>query len=195
MNEILELSKKNQQQAWKIIRDTNIIGIWESLGASINLIGSLKMGLMVKHCDLDFHIYTEPFKLSDSFAAMAQLAEQPSIKRIEYKNFLEEEDVCVQWMAWYEDPEGKMWHIDLIHIVRGSKYDGYFENVSDRILEVLTEEMKNTILRLKFETPNNEKIMGIEYYRAVIEGGVKTFEEFTAWREANPATRIVEWKP
>ena len=61
-------------------------------------------------------------------------------------------DACLEWHAWYEDLDGKMWHIDMIHIVKGSRYDGYFEVVSDRILAVLTEEQRNTILRLKFET-------------------------------------------
>ena len=32
------------------------------------------------HRDIDFHIYTSPLELSDSFRAMAKLAENPSIK-------------------------------------------------------------------------------------------------------------------
>lgn len=195
MEKILTLSRKNQERAWEIIRDTNVIGIWESVGATINLIGSLKLGLMAKHCDIDFHIYTFPFKLSDSFKAMAKLAEHPSVKRIEYYNFLEAEDACISWHAWVEDADGAMWHIDMIHIIQGSRYDGYFEDVANRIATVLTNDMRNTILRLKYETPDDQKIMGIEYYRAVIEGHVKTFDELTKWRKKNPVTGIVEWKP
>lgn len=153
------------------------------IGATINLIGSLKLGLMMKHCDIDFHIYSSPFSLTDSFAAMAKLAEHPSIKRIEYSNLLKEEDACL------------MWHINMIHIIKGSRYDGYFEGIADRIASVLTKETKNTILRLKYETPDSEKIIGIEYYQAVIEGDVRTIEEFTQWRRNNPITGIVEWKP
>ena len=77
MDKILALSTQNQQRAWEIIKETNIINIWKSIGATINLIGSLKLGLMMKHCDIDFHIYTSPFSLTDSFAAMAKLAEHP----------------------------------------------------------------------------------------------------------------------
>lgn len=195
MKEILALSEKNQQRAWEIIKDTKVIEIWESVGATINLVGSLKLGLMAKHCDIDFHIYTFPFKLSDSFAAIAKLAEHPLVKRIEYTNFLDAEDECIEWHAWIEDKDHNMWHIDMIHIIKESRYDGYFEKVSDRIAAVLTEEMQNTILRLKFETPDNKKIMGIEYYRAVIEGGVRTLEEFTRWRKENPVVGILEWMP
>lgn len=195
MDKILALSTQNQQKAWDIIKDTNVINIWKSIGATINLIGSLKLGLMMKHYDIDFHIYTSPFSLTDSFAAMAQLAEHPSIKRIEYSNFLKEEDACLEWHAWYEDRDGKMWHIDMIHIVKNSRFDGYFEDVTDRIASVLNEKTKNTILRLKYETPDDQKIMGIEYYQAVIEGGVRTYRDFIQWRKENPVTGIVEWKP
>lgn len=195
IKEILALSESNQKRAWEIINSTNIIGIWESIGAQVNLIGSLKLGLMSKHCDIDFHVYTEPFELADSFKAMAELAEHPSIERIEYTNLLKEEDACIEWHAWLKDKDGQVWHIDIIHIVRGSCYDGFFEDVAERIASVLTEEMRHAILYLKYETQDKEKIMGIEYYQAVIEGGVKTLDDFSRWREANPVLGISKWKP
>lgn len=195
MNNTLELSEKNQQRAWQIIKDINIVEIWESIGATINLVGSLKMGLMGKHLDIDFHVYTPVFKLSDSFRAIAQLAEYPSVNRIEYNNFLKEEDECISWTVWLEDADARLWHIDIIHIVKGSRYDGYFEKVADRIIAILTDEMRQTIIDLKYATPDEEKIMGIEYYKAVIEGNVKTFEEFMLWRKNNPIEGILEWMP
>lgn len=193
--EINELSRRNMQRAWEIIQDTNVVGIWESFGATVNLIGSLKLGLMAKHCDIDMHIYSNQLTIADSFAAIAKLSEHPSIKRVEYVNLLNEEDACLEWHAWYEDRDGENWHIDMIHIVKGSRYDGYFEDVAKRISTVLTEETRNTILHLKYETPDDEKIMGIEYYRAVIEGGVKTYDEFVQYRKDNPVFGILEWKP
>lgn len=195
MKEILELSEKNQQIAWNIIHSTNIIEIWKSVGATINLVGSLRMGLMCKHRDIDFHVYTSPFKLADSFMAIAKLAEHPSIKRIEYNNFLEDDDACISWTVWFEDDDDEMWHIDIIHIVRGSRYDGYFEEVAEHVSAALTDEMRNTVLKLKYETPDDEQIMGIEYYRAVIEGRVETFDQFAEWRQRNPAEGIVDWIP
>lgn len=57
MKEIIELAAKNQQKAWEVVRKTDIIDIWKSIGAEINLVGSLKIGLLVKYRDIDFHIY------------------------------------------------------------------------------------------------------------------------------------------
>lgn len=195
MDKILELSQRNQQRAWEIIADTNVIEIWRSFGATVNIIGSLKLGLMAKHCDIDMHIYTDSLTIADSFAAVAKIAEHPSVKRIEYSNLLDDEDACLEWHAWLNDSDGQMWHIDMIHIVRGSRYDGYFEDVAERILAKLTPEVKETILRLKYETPEGEKIMGIEYYRAVIDGGVRSYIEFEKYRNENPVEGILEWKP
>ena len=72
MKQIEEIATKNQDKAWEIIRDTNIMGIWQDAGATINLVGSLKTGLLMKHRDIDFHIYTERLDVADSFSAMTK---------------------------------------------------------------------------------------------------------------------------
>ena len=192
---ILELAKRNQQKAWEIIEDTRIVRIWEGIGAKVNLVGSLRTGLLMKHRDIDFHIYTSPLDLSASFRAMAELAENTSIKRIEYTNLLHTAEACIEWHAWYKDMEGELWQMDMIHIQEGSRYDGYFERVAERISAVLTDEMRLAILKLKYETPDTEKIMGVEYYQAVIQDGVRSYPEFEEWRRLHPAVGVVEWMP
>lgn len=193
--DLLDIATLNQQKAWSIIKDTRIIPIWESVGAKVNLVGSLKTGLLMKHRDIDFHIYSSPLNLSDSFRAMAVLAENPSVRKIEYTNLLDTEEECIEWHAWYQDREGELWQIDMIHIREGSRYDGYFEKVAERISAVLTDEMRRAILHLKYETPEDKKIMGIEYYQAVIRDGVRSYSDFEEWRMQHPVTGVVEWMP
>lgn len=192
---IIDIAKRNQQKALEIIKDTDIISIWEDIGAKINLVGSLRTGLLMKHRDIDFHIYSSPLNLSDSFRAMAKLAENTSVKKIECTNLLHTVEACIEWHAWYLNKENELWQIDMIHIQEGSRYDGYFEKVAERISEVMTDEMRETILRLKYETPETKKIIGVEYYRAVIEGGVRSYTKFEEWRELHPVTGVVEWMP
>ena len=36
------------------------------------------------------------------------------------------------------------------------------EKVAQRISEIMTDEIRETILRLKYETPETEKIIGVE---------------------------------
>ena len=97
--------------------------------------------------------------------------------------------------AWYEDQEGELWQLDLIHIEKGSRYDGYFEEVARRISAALTDETREAILRLKWETPDTEKIAGIEYYMAVLRDGIRRYTHFVRWREAHPMTGGRECMP
>lgn len=195
MENILEIARRNQQKAWEIVEKTNIIPIWESIGARINMVGSLRTGLLMKHRDIDFHIYTPSLTLADSFRAMTELAENTSVRKIECVNLLHTVEECVEWHAWYQDTEEELWQIDMIHIRENSRYDGYFEKVAERISAVLTNETKQAILNLKYETADTEKIMGVEYYQAVIRDGVRSYPEFEEWRRLHPVTGVIEWIP
>jgi hypothetical protein len=195
MKHIEEIAAKNQQKAWGIIKDTDIIPIWKSVNAEIYLVGSLKMGLLVTHRDIDFHIYSAFLNIQDDFAAIAKLAENPHIKRIEYGNLLDTDEKCIEWHAWYEHDSKELWQMDMIHIIKGSVYDGYFEKVAERVSAILTDETRQAILRLKYETPETEKIMGIEYYQAVIRDGVRTYSELTQWRIEHPVCGVIKWMP
>lgn len=192
---ITDLARRNAARAHEIIDELDIVGAWRSIGAEASLVGSLRMGLLMKHRDIDFHIYSSPLVVADSFAAMARIAANPKVEEVTYRNLIDTDEHCMEWHAFYRDCDGCRWQLDMIHILRGSFYDGYFERMADRISEVMTDEMRETVLRLKFETPEDEKIMGVEYYRAVIEGGVRDMESLRGWIAANPSYGVVEWIP
>ncbi len=192
---VLALTQKNISTARAIIADLDIEGAWRSIGAEVNLVGSLKIGLLGKHRDIDFHVYTPAVLPAESFRAMGRIAANPRIERIEYGNLIDTEEECIEWHAHYRDTRGETWQLDIIHIRRGSAYDGFAERAAEKIAAALTPQTRATILRLKYETPDNEKIMGIEYYLAVLRDGVTSYAEFTAWRAAHPLRDIVLWTP
>lgn len=196
MKTILALAAGNQQRAREIIREAGLCEAWQAVGGRAEVVGSLRSGLLCRHLDIDLHVYTPaPLHPAESFAAAARIAAHPRIRRMEYANLLDAEDQCLEWHAWYEDRDGRCWQIDMIHMAEGSPWAGYFERVADRIAAVLTPETRETILRLKYETPDGEHIPGIALYRAVIEGGVRSRAEFRAWLQANPVEGIVTWIP
>lgn len=196
MERFIEISTANQKRAYEIIKELCITEVWQSVGAEAHLVGSLKTGLLMKHKDIDFHIYSSPLSVSDSFAAISKFAANNRIAKIEYANLLDTQEECLEWHLHYQgDDTDDFWQIDMIHIVKGSLYDGYFEKVAKRISDNLTAETKETILRLKYETPDDTKIMGIEYCKAVIADGVRNYPELTEWRKHNPVTGIVSWMP
>lgn len=194
-SEILDLSGSNQRRAWGIIRRLDIMKIWADAGAEAHVVGSLAMGLMMTHRDIDIHVYSSPLTVEGSFAAMAKLAVNAAIKKIECRNLLDTDEACIEWHAWYDDGDGEPWQIDIIHILKGSRYDGFFERMAERIKAALTDETRLAILRLKAETPEDVHIMGVEYYQAVLRGGVRTLADFIRWRQEHPVTSIVEWMP
>ena len=116
MEDVLDLARQYQRRAWEVIARTDVVNIWKSVGAEPNLVGSLRTGLLMKHRDIDFHIYSDPFWLEDSFRAASLLGQRPGIRRIEYINGLDTDEKCVEWHAWYEDDEGEIWQIDMIHM-------------------------------------------------------------------------------
>jgi hypothetical protein len=88
---------------------------------------------------------------------------------------------------------GAVWRLDMIHIRRGSAFDGVMERVTDAIIARLTPETREAILRIKCDAP--AKVMGIEVCYAVLELGLCTCEEFAAWKQANPKINLLGWRP
>lgn len=76
------------------------------------------------------HIYTHKLNVAESSSVMQELAERLPLKEIQYINGIETEEKCIEWHTLYEDKEGNTWKFDMIHIHRGSKYDGTIERAT-----------------------------------------------------------------
>lgn len=106
--DIFKISVYNQLLAWKVLGESNIIPIWESIGAKVNIVGSLKTKLLMKNLDIDIHIYTKELFIKDSFDAIAQIAQNSSFKDIQYKNLIDTEEECIEWHLIYEDRKSNL---------------------------------------------------------------------------------------
>lgn len=195
MENYTELALRNQRRAHEIIARTELFESWHSIGGMVNNVGSLSTGLLMKHLDIDLHIYTDRLSIEQSFAAAAKIAAHDGITHMEYTNLIDTEEKCIEWHAMYRDEDGMVWQIDMIHILRGSAYDGFAERMAARIKEVLTPETRDAILRLKYETPDGYKIMGAQYYAAVLSGGVRTFAELESWMNEHSHDDLIHWLP
>ena len=192
--DVEKIARQNQKKARAVIEKSGVIPAWESIGATVNPVGSLAMGLLMKHRDIDFHVYSGKLDIAESFKVIQKICANPAVTRMEYRNLLDTEEACLEFHLWFM-AENEEWQIDMIQILKGTRFDGYFENVAQRIKTVLTPENRKTILELKYLTPDDEHIMGIEYYQAVIADGVRTWPEFIAWRKSHPVSGIITWCP
>ena len=178
-----------------MLTDLNMIGHCEEVGGSLNIVGSLKTDLMLNHHDIDLHFYTGEPMIEKSFSFMERLARNKAVKDIQYKNLLDTKEECIEWHLWYEAEEGITWKLDIIHIRKGSFYDGFFEAVTDKVIQKLTPETKEIILQIKYELGEKSNVPGIQIYHAVLEHGVKNCTDFIQWQKENPLDSILEWVP
>ena len=196
INKIIEIANNNQKKAFNIIEELDIENAFKNIGARINLVGSLKMGLLMKNKDIDFHVYTPELNIEKSFLAVSKISSNIKIEKVTYNNLIDTDEHCIEWHLFYKEndkDDNEIWQIDIIHILEGSYYDGYFEKAADDIMNMLTEEKRNIILKLKYETPDNTKIMGIEYYKAVLQYNITNFEDFIKWRDKQLFNGIIEF--
>jgi len=141
-------------------------------------------------------VYSDEFSVEKSFNAIAKISQNPKIKEVFYKNLLEEDDMCLEWHLLYEEVPERIWTIDIMHIKNESLYAGVIERVTEKISSVLTEKMKQTILKIKWESERHkEKIFGIDIYQAVIEENIDTFQDFQIWKQNKKDVGISLWEP
>lgn len=195
MDSILEYSQKQSVRAREVLSQSGVEDLWESAGAECRLVGSFRMGLLCKHRDIDLHIYSRGITTEMSFGIMAKLAQNPRITEIKCINGLHTDEHCIAWHVWYRADDDELWQIDMIHIESGTRYDGFFEKVADRIVARLTPETRRTILQLKYDTPDEEEIHGVEYYEAVLEHGVCTLNELRVWVGHHRKENAEYWMP
>ncbi len=171
----------NQKKAGEVLKESGMVEVWESAGCRVNLVGSLRMGLLASHRDIDLHVYSSGITIESSFAIAAKMANSLKVTEIRCINGLHTDEHCVAWHVQYKADDGAIWQFDIIHIETGTEYDGYFERMADRIVEVMAPDQRTTILRLKFATPEGKDYHGVEYYEAVIADGITEMSDFENW--------------
>lgn len=192
--EINRMSKAARERGERVLRSSGIEEIWREAGCRINLVGSLRMGLLAAHRDIDLHVYSRGVTEEFSFSVAAKIACIEGVTEIRCINGLHTEEHCVAWHIFYRYDD-EIWQFDIIHIEEGTAYDGYFERMADRIMEVMTPRQRDTILRLKFETPSDRDFHGVEYYEAVIADGVTTVSELERWVKIHRQKEPYYWIP
>ncbi|MDE5878245.1 MAG: phosphoglycerate mutase family protein [Muribaculaceae bacterium] len=193
--EISHLATAAQEKAYRVLNTSGIVQVWEEAGCRVNLVGSLRMGLLVTHRDIDLHVYSSGITEASTFAIAARISAIPGVMEITCINGLHTDEHCMAWHVKYRTEDDEIWKFDIIHIEAGTEYDGYFERMAERIMAVMTPSQRDTILRLKAETPSDESIKGVEYYEAVIAEGITELEDLRKWVRRHRLQAPYYWIP
>lgn len=175
-----------RNRAGKVLRESRVLEAWESIGGKIRGVGSFRSGLMMKHRDIDLHVYTDRLDAALALGALGPVIASERTVGLGYVNGADTEERCLEWHLRLRDDAGETWKIDMIQILAGTKYDGVIEDETEAVIEALTPEFRKRILELKNACPDDLNVCGIEYCRAVISGGVKSWREFMDWRKDHP---------
>ena len=81
INDIEVIAQNNLEKALQVIEKSGVRQAWESIGATVNQVGSMAMGLLMKHRDIDFHIYTDKLDIAESFKAVQKICAAPAVTR------------------------------------------------------------------------------------------------------------------
>lgn len=193
--QISDRALSNQRKAGEVLKESGIAEMWAAAGCRVNLVGSLRMGLLASHRDIDLHVYSSGITIESSFAIAAKIANNPNVTEIRCINGLHTDEHCVAWHILYKADDGAIWQFDIIHIEEDTEYDGYFERMADRIVAVMTPDQRTVILRLKFETPSGKDYHGVEYYEAVIADGITDMTGFENWVTEHRKKAPYYWIP
>lgn len=181
--------------ALNVLNELDIVNRCQNVGGAVNIVGSIKTDLMLNRRDIDLHLYTAEPMVEKSFSFMKELAKDGRVKDIRYKNLLDTKEECIEWHLWFEDKKKSIWKMDIIHIREGSFYDGFFEKVTDKIIEKLTPETKQAILQIKYKLGEKSDVPGIQICHAVLEHGIRNCTDFIRWERENPLNNVLEWMP
>lgn len=191
MNNLETIAAENTQKAFAVLRKLRAVSAWELQGAEVHLVGSLANGLYMKSRDIDLHVYTENMLVETSFAAVSAIASEPGVTGVTFTNSLHTEEACLEWHLFYKDEEGKTWNFDMIHIAKGSKYDGYFEKQAQQVKAMLTDETRRAVLQIKMDLPEDKHIGGVWIYYAVLKKNIRTAADFLTWYAQQDPMRII----
>ena len=184
-----------RRRAAKVLRESEVLEAWESIGGKVRGVGSFRSDLMMKHRDIDLHVYTDVLDVSRSLAALSPVIASGRTLGLTYINGAETSEHCLEWHLRQLDEDGREWKIDMIQILAGTKYDGVMEDVAEAVMDAATPEVRKRILALKNDCPDDLNICGIEFCKAVIADRVTDWETFAEWRGHNPSETLTDWMP
>ncbi|GII59734.1 hypothetical protein Pth03_81230 [Planotetraspora thailandica] len=185
--ELLAGARALQAEAADVLRALRLDKAFAGFGPA-QAVGSMVSGLMVWR-DVDV-VFTAPHATAaDVFTALARLAGVPGLTAVDYRDERGErrptdriEDERYYLVCRYEGPEGP-WKVDItiwLHAV-----DRPTRAEAERLARHATTEQRLAILRLKqtwHRSPHYPyRVGGTDVYDAVLEHGVRSQEEFSAY--------------
>lgn len=192
--DVLGEAERREKSAEAILRKLHVIERWSAIGRPV-LVGAASYGLMVAP-DIDLEVFCpgQP-RVQDGFAVLASCATDPDTIEARFSNRLQGRDEGLYWQVRHRH-DGEEWKIDMWSL-RADHPGPLSSWMVEPMRAALTQEKRRTILTLKHAVAKSrdDQCGSIHIYRAVLQDGVSTLEEFRTWRAANDTESLTAWTP
>jgi hypothetical protein len=185
--ELLDRQRALQLEAEDVAADLGIRDLVEPLGQPF-LVGSAALGLMVWR-DLDFTVVCRTLDVDAVVAVGARLATHPRIRQVVFRNDTGKWNTDPAYPDGlylglsYRSPAGNDWKSDIWFVDQPERQPD-LSHVSSMPSQ-LTDEIRAAILRIKSAWASRPEygkgVLSFDIYTAVIDGGVRTLDDFAAW--------------
>jgi hypothetical protein len=192
---VLRRAEERRARAQRVIEALDLLRRWSRYGRP-ELVGSVALGLVVEP-DIDMEISCGQPRVEDGFAVVSALAREPGVWKVRFSNELEGPDCGLYWQVRYRGPAaqpGEVWKIDMWLLGEGHPGPRGTDLLGP-MRRALTPETRAAILRIKEAFLGRGEIHGIDVYRAVFDGAVRTPEAFERWIAAHRPLGLTSWRP
>jgi hypothetical protein len=189
---VLERAAVRQRSALALLDSLAYLERWGRLGRA-ELVGSVRHGLVVAR-DIDVEVTVPALDPRAAFAVAGEVAASPCVVRALYRNQSESHG----WLYWEISAragDGEEWTIETYVSGPDDRYAGWSAELATALEQALTDENRVAILTLKEALVHDAAYRAMDVYRAVVDGGVRTLDEFAAWRETSGSSELVRWRP
>ncbi|MEN6407244.1 MAG: hypothetical protein ABFC77_12330 [Thermoguttaceae bacterium] len=192
--DVLEQSQQQHRTAEAILQDLDLLNRWRRFGRPV-LVGAVAIDVAFAP-DIDMEIYCPTLRIEHGFQVLARCAENPRVTSAQFLNRLNTPDSALYWQLHYQTDNGVDWKIDMwsapedYALPRG-------EDFVQPMRDALTSETRAAILTLKESRAAGElpMFLSIDAYRAVLEDGVRTVDQWRQWQHTHETGALTDWKP
>lgn len=193
---VLERAETRRQTALGILIELDLAALWQQRGGAPCVVGAVAYGLVVA-ADLDLEVFFPGAPtVEDGFAVLAACARNPRVVKARFSNRLAEDDQGLYWQLRLRGPDGAEWKVDMWS-ARADHPGPLARDLVEPMRRCLNAKTRRAILEIK------EHLLGapepppasIRVYQAVLDGGVRTPEEFRRWMIDHPAAGLTRWHP
>jgi hypothetical protein len=195
MNERLQRAQEHLQRAQEIMREVGLLEKWGEVGRPV-LVGATAYELMHSP-DIDLEVFTANPRVQDGFRVVGELAAHPRVTRAKFADHLQGPDQGLYWSMNYLAADGTEWKFDM-WLLPEDHPGPLAAHLVEPMRAALTDEHRNAILAIKeagLRKADGSPVASIFVYQAVIEGGVRSPEEFLQWQEREQPGGLTFWSP